>query len=123
MFDENTKAEKLLGGSIETSKTQFMDVESRKPLTIDHIMQRAVMMPGQPRGEPMIHGVVDMIPKNDIAFSQYIHYFGRHAEEELFSNVMGLVTGKGSTDHPRVQSLIHHSFGHIPELISLYNKH
>ena len=86
-------------------------------------MQRAAIMPGPPRVAPMVHGLPDMIPRNDIAFSQYIHFFGRHSEDELFSNVMNLVSGKSSTDHPRVQALMHHSLGHMPELMNLYNQY
>ena len=118
------KAESLLGGAIETSKTRFQDIESRKPLTINHHMQRAAMLPGAPHVASVgAHGLPNMIPRNDIAFTQYLHFFGRHSEDELYSNVSRLVTGKASTDHPHVQNLMHHSFGHMPEILAAYNRY
>ena len=110
----------MLGGAIESPA--FADIESRKPLTVDYQMQRAAMVPGPPPITPMVHGLPDMIPRNDAAGFQYLHFFGKHSEEELFSNVMSLATGKASTDHPRVQALMHHSFGHMPEILETYNR-
>ena len=121
--EKDKKTEKLLGGAIETAKTRFADIEPRKTMNVNHYMQRAAMLPGPPLVEPMVHGLPNMIPRNDIAFSQYIHFFGRHSEDELFRNVSKLVTGKSSTDHPRVQNLMHHSFGHMPEILAAYNQY
>ena len=46
-----------------------------------------------------------------------------YPEEELYKNVPPMLTGKSSTDHPRVQRLVHESLGHMPELLTLYNRH
>lgn len=87
-------------------------------------MQRAAMLPGAPQVASVgAHGLPNMIPRNDIAFTQYLHFFGRHSEDELYSNVSRLVTGKASTDHPHVQNLMHHSFGHMPEILAAYNRY
>ena len=117
-----------MGGAIETNKVRFKDIETRRPDTnIDRVMQRVALGgPSAPAVVPMpamVHGLPDMIPRNNIAFNQYIHFFGKHNEEELFHNVMSLLTGKGSTDHPRVQALMQHSLGGHPDLLSLYNRH
>lgn len=113
----------MLGGAIETSKIKFKDIESRKPDTLAIVLQKRAMTQGQPAGKEVLHGVPDMIPRNDIGFNQYLHFYQKYPEEELYRNVMPQLTGKSSTDHPRIQRLVHESIGHIPELLHMYNSY
>ena len=90
---------------------------------VDVLLQQRAISRGPLPVQGMVHGLPDMISRNNIAFFQYIHFFQKHPEEELYRNVLPMLTGKSSTDHPRVQRLVHESIGHIPELFSLYNRH
>ena len=91
---------------------------------MDRVMQRAAFS-GRSAAPiiPMLHGVVDMIPTNKMVFTQFDHLFFAHDEQTLFQDVMKHVTGKGSTDHPRIQSFITHTLGDYPDLLSLYNRY
>lgn len=68
-----------------------------------------------------LHGAVDMQPRNQLAFFQYLPSFEGENEHDLHQNILGLVSGGGaSKDHPRVQKTVYESLKHHPRLAAAY---
>ena len=106
-----------LGGAIRGDVRQ-MDVYT-PALDYKRILRDAAYTPGAPRPKEYLHGIIDMIPRNQIGFHQYGPVYT--GEEEFHRSLIGAVSGRGaSADHPTVQKAVYESLKHRPELLANY---
>ena len=120
--DDDDEAEQLLGGAILPGKVSFMDIEPKGKISLDKILKDAAMLSPAPFMPSLIHGIVDMIPRNMIAWNQMTSTYHATSEEELHNSLTKLTSGRGAKyDHPRVARTIFESFKHSPELTKLYH--
>ena len=106
-----------LGGAIRDNVRQ-VDVYTPK-LDFKRILRDAAYVSGPPRPKTYLHGVIDMIPRNQIGFHQYGPVYT--GEEELHKSLIGAVSGRGASgDHPTVQKAVYESLKHRPELLATY---
>ena len=106
-----------LGGAIRDDVRQ-VDVYTPK-LDFKRVLRDAAYLSGPPRPKTYLHGVIDMIPRNQIGYHQYGPVYT--SEEELHRSLLGAVSGRGaSDDHPTVQKAVYESLKHRPELLATY---
>ena len=106
-----------LGGAIRDDVRQ-VDVYTPK-LDFKRILRDAAYLSGPPRPKTYLHGVIDMIPRNQIGYHQYGPVYT--GEEELHRSLIGAVSGRGASgDHPTVQKAVYESLKHRPELLANY---
>ena len=109
--------EDKLGGAIRDDVRQ-VDVYTPK-LDFKRILRDAAYLSGPPRPKTYLHGVIDMIPRDQIAYYQYGPVYT--GEEEFHRSLIGAVSGRGaSADHPTVQKAVYESLKHRPELLATY---
>ena len=111
------KSEDKLGGAIRDDVRQ-VDVYTPK-LDFKRILRDAAKLSGPPRPKSYLHGVIDMIPRNQIGYHQYGPIYT--GEEELHRSLIGAVSGRGASgDHATVQKAVYESLKHRPELLANY---
>ena len=106
-----------LGGAIRDD-VRKLDLYTPS-LDYKKILRDAAYVSGPPRPKTYLHGVIDMIPRNQIGFYQYpvIHT----SEEELHYALLKSVSGRGARyDHPTVQRSVYESLKHNPDLAHAY---
>ena len=114
---KKVKGEDKLGGAIRDDVRQ-VDVYTPK-LDFKRILRDAAYLSGPPRPKTYLHGVIDMIPRDQIAYYQYGPVYT--GEEEFHRSLIGAVSGRGaSADHPTVQKAVYESLKHRPELLATY---
>ena len=117
-FEGETK--KLVGGA-NSSDVRTMNVATPEMPGINKILREAQMVQSSAPMREFIHGAVEMIPSNQIAYFQYPPSFDGDKESDLHRNLVKLVTGRGaSKDHPRVAKSVYESLKHYPEIAGLY---
>ena len=105
------------GGAIRDDVRQI-DVYTPKP-DFKQILRDAAYVSGPTRPKTYVHGVIDMIPRNQIGYHQYGPVYT--GEEELHRSLIGAVSGRGASgDHPTVQKAVYESLKHRPELLAHY---
>jgi len=68
-----------------------------------------------------LHGAVDMVPRNMLAYFQYYPSVEGENEHTLHKHLTTLVSGHGATrDHPRVRKAVFESLKHHPKLARMY---
>ena len=106
-----------LGGAIK-GDVRKMDVYT-PGLNFKQILRDAAMVSGGPRPKEYLHGVIDMIPRNQIGFTQYERVY--MSEEELHKSLLKSLSGRGAAeDHPTVQRAMYETLKHQPQLLHLY---
>ena len=106
-----------LGGAIRDDVRQ-MDVYT-PGLDFKQILREAALVSGEPAQKEYLHGLIDMIPRNQIGFSQYDRVY--MSEEELHKSLLKSVSGRGAAeDHPTVQRAMYETLKHQPQLLHLY---
>ena len=111
------KGEDKLGGAIRDDVRQ-VDVYTPK-LDFKRVLRDAAYLSGPPRPKTYLHGVIDMIPRNQIGYHQYGPVYT--GEEELHRSLIGAVSGRGASgDHPTVQKAVYESMKHRPALLANY---
>ena len=99
-----------------------MDIEPRGAVTIDKILKDAALLGPAPYLPSLVHGIVDMIPRNQIGWNQMTSTYHATTEQQLHDSLVKLTTGRGAKyDHPRVARAVFESFKHHPELTTLYH--
>ena len=100
----------------------YKDVQPHGVIEIDQILKDAALLGPAPSMESLVHGVVDMIPRNHIGWNQMTATYHASNESDLHSSLVKLTTGRGEKyDHPRVSRAIFESFKHAPDLMNLYH--
>ena len=110
-------SKKDLGGAIKADVRQ-QDVYT-PALDLKSILRAAALVQGSPAPKEYLHGVIDMIPRNQLGWHTYgpIHT----SEKEFHRGLMRGVTGRGaSKDHPTVARAVGESLKHLPELFHSY---
>ena len=114
---KKVKSGDKLGGAIRDDVRQ-VDVYTPK-LDFKRVLRDAAYLSGPPRPKTYLHGVIDMIPRNQIGYHQYGPVYT--GEEELHRSLLGAVSGRGaSDDHPTVQKAVYESLKHRPKLLATY---
>ena len=86
---------------------------------LKNVLRAAALLKGPPRPKEYLHGVVDMIPRNQLGWHTYgpVHT----SEKEFHRSLMKGVSGRGaSKDHPTVVRAVGESLKHLPELLDAY---
>ena len=105
-----------LGGAIRDVR----EIDVYTPaLDFKKILRERSYVSGPPPPKEYLHGIIDMIPRNQIGFHQFGPVYT--SEEELHSSLMSVVSGRGAQhDHPTVQRTVYESLKHKPRLARAY---
>jgi len=83
------------------------------------ILRESAYLSGPPRPKKYLHGIIDMIPRNQIGWHQFPPLYT--SESELHGSIIGALSGRGaSNDHPTVQKAVHETLKHKPSLLRHY---
>ena len=113
IYDKDLK----LGGAVRSDVRQ-LDLYTPAPDT-KRVLWDAAKLSGPPRPPAQVHGVVDMISRNQLGW----HTFGplHTSEAEFHTSLMESVSGRGASgDHPTVQKAVAESLKHHPRILTHY---
>lgn len=106
-----------LGGAIR-SDVRKLDLYTPPP-DYKRVLWDAAKLSGPPRPPAQVHGVVDMIARNQLGWHTYGPLYT--SESEFHDSLKKSVSGRGaSEDHPTVQKAVAESLKHHPQLLQHY---
>lgn len=110
-------SKKDLGGAIRADVRQ-QDVYT-PGFDLKSVLRTAALLKGAAPPKEYLHGVIDMIPRNQLGWHTYGPMYT--SENEFHRGLMRGVSGRGaSRDHPTVVRAVNESLKHMPELQNAY---
>ena len=111
------KLNSKLGGAI-SANVRKLDVFT-PALDYKHILREAAMLQGPLRPKQYLHGLPDMIPRNQLGAHTTMPLYT--SEVEFHRSLVRGVSGRGASgDHPSVIRAVGESLKHKPELFHHY---
>ena len=111
------KLNQKLGGAI-SANVRKLDVYT-PGVDYKNILRHAAMVSGAPRPKQYLHGVVDMIPRNQLGGHTTMPMYT--SEDEFHRSLIRGLSGRGaSNDHPSVVRAVGESLKDKPDLFHHY---
>ena len=111
----------MLGGSI-SKKVKIVEPQLvGLPSEVDQVLQQSIYMTPTPRLSEFSHGLVSMVPTNQLGFDQYEGAYHARDEQKLHDALHKGVSGRGARyDNPRFARAVFESLKSAPAIAHAY---